>query len=200
RPPRTCTSVPAVGRAVDAPGVRVVVGRVGRILWRIYTRRPIRRAADVSFARKGTRRGSSCRSETVGPSDGPRQVGTSGTRRNGAPAAGRGPVSGVRGPGVARPAATISIGIMAQLGVAGCALGERRSRGYLASAGGPSHGASVANVGTRGQRGNRRGGLPDADRISDEGGPLVDGRWPPLSCATTARVLENDPVAPCVCR
>src|SRR5437773_12564701 len=85
---------------------------------------------------------------------------------------------------------------MAQLGVAGCALGERRSRGYLASAGGPSHGARVATVGTRSQRSSRGGGFPDADRISDEGGPLVDGRWAPLSCATTARVFENDAIAP----
>jgi len=54
---RACTSVPAVGWAFDASGVRVVVGRVGRILWRIHTRRAIRRAADVSFARKGTHPG-----------------------------------------------------------------------------------------------------------------------------------------------
>src|SRR5437867_1765613 len=85
-------------------------------------------------------------------------------------------------------------------GWAGCAPSERRSRGYLASAGGPSNGASVATVGTRSQRSSRGGGLPDADRIGDEGGPLVGGRWAPLSCATTARVLENDAIAPCVWR
>src|SRR5437899_2256357 len=74
----------------------------------------------------------------------------------------------------------------------------RRSGG--GRAGGPSHGARVATVGTRSQRSIRGGGFPDADRISDEGGALVDRPWAPLSCATTARVLENDAIAPCVWR
>src|SRR3989449_11582534 len=125
------------------------------------------------------------RSEGGGVSDGPPPSGTRGPRRNGAPAAGRGPVSGVRRAGIARPEGTISIRIVAQVRVAGCAPGERGARGYLASAGGPSHCASVANVGTRRQRSGSGGGLPDAHRIGDEGGPLVDERPAPLRCAAT---------------
>jgi len=64
--------------------------------------------------------------------------------------------------------------------VARCAPGERGARRYLASAGGPSHGTSVATAWTQGQRSGRGGGLPDAHRINEEGDPLVDGRCAPL--------------------
>src|SRR2546426_11298306 len=36
RSPRAGATVPAVGRAFDAPGIRVVVRRVGGIFWLIY--------------------------------------------------------------------------------------------------------------------------------------------------------------------
>src|SRR6059058_5523042 len=51
---RAGASVPAVDRAFDTAGIRVVVRRVGGILWLINARRAFRRAADVSFSRKGT--------------------------------------------------------------------------------------------------------------------------------------------------
>src|SRR2546430_1527527 len=54
RSPRAGASVPAVDRAFDTAGIRVVVRRVGGILWLINARRAFRRAADVSFSRKGT--------------------------------------------------------------------------------------------------------------------------------------------------
>src|SRR2546428_13535453 len=81
RTPRAGASVPAVGGAVDAQGVRLVVGRVGRVLWRIHTRRAFRCPTDVSFARKGTWRGGIRRAPRGDPSDGPLPVGTRGTRQ-----------------------------------------------------------------------------------------------------------------------
>src|SRR6266508_5161204 len=134
----------------------------------------------------------------MGPSDRSPYVGTCGTRRNGAPAAARRPISGVRRPGIARPADPISIRTMAQVRVAGCAHGKRGDRGDLASAGRPSHGAGVATVGIRSERSGRGGGLPDAHRIGEEGSLLVDGRCAPLSGAVTARSLESDDIAPSV--
>src|SRR5207245_6279093 len=128
--------------------------------------------------------------ETLGPSAGPVQVGTRGTSGNGAPAASRRSVSGVRRPGIARPAAQISIRIMAQVGVARCPPDERGARGYLASAGGPSHGASLATVGARGQRVGWGGGAADAHRIGGEGGPLVAGRCAAFRFAALAGALE----------
>src|SRR6266568_2262227 len=54
RAPRARAAVPAVGWTLDAPGVRLVVRRVGRILWVFHTRRAFRRAADVSCTQNGT--------------------------------------------------------------------------------------------------------------------------------------------------
>src|SRR6266571_6386971 len=194
---RARASIPAVGWTFDARGIRLVDGRVGRIVWLNHTRGAFRRATDVLFARKGPYRGRTRRSEAMAPSDGPPQVGTRGADRSGTPAAAGRPISGVRRPGIDRPADPIEIRTMAQVRVAGCAHGERSDRGDLASAGGPSHGASVATVGVRSERSGRGGGLSDAHRIGEEGGPLVDGRCAPLSCAVTARSRENDAIAPC---
>src|SRR3989442_1553470 len=74
-------------------------------------------------------------------------------------------------------------------------LGGRSARGYLASAGGPGHGASVATIGTRSQTRGRGGGLRHAHRIGKEGGPVVDERRAPLSGAVTTRSLENNAIA-----